>query len=145
LGSKTAVSSLSLSPFHATTNRTSPPHGRYPNALFSNSLQLGISQIAEGKKKSAQPRLVERKLLMILVFCQVYMYLRLRYHGHFFTFNFTDKYITKKRLPDSIEEVERTAKQAETSASKNKSGVYKNASTPPRIFFFPGIKRRNLP
>ena len=25
------------------------------NALFSNSLQLGISQIAEGKKKSAQP------------------------------------------------------------------------------------------
>lgn len=48
------------------------------------------------------------------------------------TFNFTDKHITKKRLPDSIEEVERTAKQAEKSASKNKSGVYKNASTPPK-------------
>ena len=48
------------------------------------------------------------------------------------TFNFTDQHITKKRLPDSIEEVERTAKQAEKSASKNKSGVYKNASTPPR-------------
>lgn len=47
------------------------------------------------------------------------------------TFNFTDQHITKKRLPDSIEEVERTAKQAEKSASKNKSGVYKNASTPP--------------
>ena len=46
------------------------------------------------------------------------------------TFNFTDQHITKKRLPDSIEEVERTAKQAEKSASKNKSGVYKNASTP---------------
>ena len=41
--------------------------------------------------------------------------------------------ITKKRLPDSIEEVERTAKQAEKSASKNKSGVYKNASTPPSL------------
>lgn len=39
------------------------------------------------------------------------------------TFNFTDQHITKKRLPDSIEEVERTAKQAEKSASKNKSGV----------------------
>lgn len=26
------------------------------------------------------------------------------------TFNFTDQHITKKRLPDSIEEVERTAK-----------------------------------
>ena len=48
------------------------------------------------------------------------------------TFNFTDQHITKKRLPDSIEEVERTAKQAEKSASKNKSGVYKNASTPPQ-------------
>lgn len=47
------------------------------------------------------------------------------------TFNFTDQHITKKRLPDSIEEVEMTAKQAEKSASKNKSGVYKNASTPP--------------
>ncbi len=50
------------------------------------------------------------------------------------TFNFTDQHITKKRLPDSIEEVERTAKQAEKSASKNKSGVYKNASTPSSVW-----------
>ena len=66
------------------------------------------------------------------------------------TFNFTDQHITKKRLPDSIEEVERTAKQAEKSASKNKSGVYKNASTPPKakehrkvffLFFTGGFER----
>ena len=38
IGSKTAVSSVSSSFFHATTNRTSPPHGRYPRAeSFSSS------------------------------------------------------------------------------------------------------------
>mgnify|MGYP007028390588 CR=1 FL=1 len=45
-------------------NSQNPPHPVFhtffafectKNALFSNSLQLGISQIAEGKKKSAQP------------------------------------------------------------------------------------------
>lgn len=61
------------------------------------------------------------------------------------TFNFTDQHITKKRLPDSIEEVERTAKQAEKSASKNKSGVYKNASTPPKNAVKPQQKPQGFP
>ena len=47
------------------------------------------------------------------------------------TFNFTDKHITKKRLPDKVDEIERTVKQAEKSAFQGKSGVYKNAGSPP--------------
>ena len=36
------------------------------------------------------------------------------------------------RLPDSIEDVERTAQQAERCASKNTAGVYKQGAIPPK-------------
>lgn len=48
------------------------------------------------------------------------------------TYNFTDKHLTKKRIPDKISDIEYEIKQIENSALNNIQGEYKYLCSPPR-------------
>ena len=48
------------------------------------------------------------------------------------TYNFTDNHLTKKQIPDSIEDIESELKQNIDSAFNESKGVYKNSNSPPR-------------
>ncbi len=47
------------------------------------------------------------------------------------TYNFTDNKLTKKSIPDDIEEIECVLKQPEMAVNNINKGVYKNSNTPP--------------
>lgn len=49
------------------------------------------------------------------------------------TYNFTDKRLTKKTIPDNIKEIECELKESEKALKNTEMGVYKKTSTPPQV------------